>query len=275
MMGDACFAGTNLCFSIFGRKILPVFAENGKKYHCMEGTGNMAELILVIDDDKELGELLCEYMEPEGFDVEVAHNGADGLELVDKNSYCIIILDIMLPGGQNGFDILQRIRRKYKIPVIMLTARGEEVDRIIGLEMGADDYLPKPFNPRELIARIRAVLRRVQAEEEESSSTVYRAGDLLLDTVMREVKKSGQPVKLTGVEYSLLEVFLRNSGSVLSRDTLVSEVLDRPLLPYDRSLDVHICNLRRKLDLENDETTSIKAIRGSGYIFISSSMSQE
>lgn len=235
--------------------------------------------ILVIDDDRELCELLSEYLRPEGFEVESAHTGEDGLEMVWNSTFRIIVLDIMLPGGRNGFDILQRIRAKSEIPVIMLTARGEEVDRIVGLEMGADDYLPKPFNPRELIARIRAVLRRSRymRTDGNTAGTVrkYRIGDVELDWNSRMVFRAGETIKLTGVEFHILEILLRNYGQVVSRDDLASEVLNRKLSATDRSIDVHVSNLRRKLGPEQGGADRIKAIRGTGYIYTCSFSSEE
>ncbi|MCE5250991.1 response regulator transcription factor [bacterium] len=237
------------------------------------------ENILVIDDDRELCELLNEYLTPEGFEVEAAYNGETGIEKVLHKQYCIVVLDIMLPGGQNGFDVLQRIRTRTGIPVIMLTARGDDVDRIVGLEMGADDYLAKPFNPRELLARIRAILRRSRTMQEEMTQNhrtkKYRYGDLELDSGARIVLKANKVLKLTNVEFQLLENLMRHSGNVVSRDDLANDVLDRPLSPYDRSIDVHVCKLRKKLGAEPNGSERIKAIRGTGYIFVSSSSSEE
>jgi two-component system response regulator CpxR len=229
------------------------------------------ERILVIDDDRELCELLAEYLKPEGFEVEAAHTGEDGLAMVWGGQFRIVVLDIMLPGGRNGFDILQQIRARSEIPVIMLTARGEDVDRIVGLEMGADDYLPKPFNPRELIARIRAVLRRSRYSRPDGGAAggirKYRIGDVELDLNSRTVLRGGETVRLTGVEFQVLEVLLRNYGQVVSRDDLANEVLNRSLSAVDRSIDVHVSNLRRKLGPEPGGAERIKAIRGTGYIY--------
>ena len=230
--------------------------------------------ILVIDDDRELCELLTEYLGPEGFNVETAHNGELGIEKVLSNDYNVIVLDIMLPGGFNGFDVLQRIRAKSSVPVIMLTARGDDVDRIVGLEMGADDYIPKPFNPRELLARIHAVLRRTRFTEQGITSNYkgerYTFGDLELDAGTRIVQKDKKQINLTSVEFNLLEVLMRNCGRVVSRDELSQEVLYRPLSPFDRSIDVHVSRLRKKLGVEHDGIERIKSIRGSGYVFVCS-----
>ena len=227
--------------------------------------------ILVIDDDRELCKLLAEYLKPEGFEVEEAYNGDSGIDMLLGKKFYLVILDIMLPGGQNGFDILKRLRNLTVIPVIMLTARGDEVDRIVGLEMGADDYIPKPFNPRELLARIHAVLRRSTRSgyggtgKEESKLTV---GDIELDYKSRSVYKSSKPVRLTGVELDFLEILLRNCGEVVSREDLSNKILERPLLPYDRSVDVHVSNIRKKLGAANDGSERIRSIRGTGYVYL-------
>jgi two-component system response regulator CpxR len=171
----------------------------------------------------------------------------------------------MLP-GMNGFDVLRKIRDTSKLPVVLLTARGEDVDRIVGLEIGADDYLPKPFNPRELVARIRAVLRRTRARGEASVPDVIRVGDIELDPATRTVTHRGKPVELTSVEFSLLQVLLREAGRVVTREALVDEVLGRKFSPFDRSIDMHVSKIRRKLE-DSDGEEHIKTIRGSGYIF--------
>jgi DNA-binding response OmpR family regulator len=233
------------------------------------------ENILVIDDDMELCELLAEYLSPEGFTVDSAHNGETGLEMALNGKHSIVVLDIMLPGGNNGFDILQLIRSKTNIPVIMLTARGNDIDRIIGLEMGADDYIPKPFNPRELLARIRAVLRRSKYMLQEISAgsipKKYKIGDIELDLSARQVVRANEPVKLTNVEFNILAALMSNFGEVVSRENLSNDVLERPLLPYDRSIDVHVSNLRKKLGPENGCQERIKSIRNAGYIYVTSS----
>lgn len=236
---------------------------------------NTTDSILVIDDDRELCELLTEYFRPEGFEIVSAYNGASGLELALAKKFSIIILDIMLPGGMNGFDVLQTLRAKTSIPVIMLTARGDDVDRIVGLEMGADDYLPKPFNTRELLARIHAILRRSRVVQQGNLGTAakkYQFADLELDTGARVVTRSGETVKLTNVEFHLLEVLMRNCGKVVSRDDLANEVLYRELSPFDRSVDVHVSKLRKKIGNEAGGGERIKAIRGTGYVFVCSSL---
>jgi two-component system response regulator CpxR len=177
----------------------------------------------------------------------------------------MIVLDVMLP-GMNGFDVLRKIRDTSRIPVVLLTARGEDVDRIVGLEIGADDYLPKPFNPRELVARIRAVLRRSRGQGDAAVPDVLRVGDVELDPATRTVLHHGKPVDLTSVEFSLLQVLLREAGRVVTREALVDEVLGRRFSPFDRSIDMHVSKIRRKLG-DSDAEDYIKTIRGAGYIF--------
>lgn len=226
--------------------------------------------ILVIDDDVELCELLTDYLVPEGFDVETVNNSNKGIERALSGDHDFVVLDIMLP-GLNGFEVLRTIRKTSNIPVLMLTARGEDVDRIVGLEMGADDYLPKPFNPRELIARIRAIRRRsgTGKKEEEQTAPPERitVGDLDLNTGTRTVRKTGKNVDLTAVEFDLLDMLLRSAGKVMPRKNLVSKVLGRGLDPFDRSIDVHISSLRKKLGHKVKGMERIKTIRGIGYLY--------
>jgi two-component system response regulator CpxR len=227
-------------------------------------------LILVIDDDVELCELLVTYLGQEGFRVETSNEAAKGIELALSGSYSLVVLDVMLP-VMSGLDVLRRIREKSKVPVLMLTARGEEVDRIVGLELGADDYLPKPFNPRELVARIRAVQRRASssftAGQSAGTERLLVVGDVELDPGTRVVRRGGEPVNLTSLEFSLLEFLLRRSGQIVSRDELALAVLDRTLSAYDRSIDVHMSSLRRKLGHRTGETERIRTIRGVGYLY--------
>ncbi len=225
------------------------------------------ERLLVIDDDVGLCELVQEYLGPEGYEVEAAHNGERGINRALANDHALIILDVMLP-GMNGFDVLRRIRSKSRIPVLMLTARGDDIDRIVGLEIGADDYLSKPFNPRELVARIRAILRRTQPGEETSGlPETLSVGDLELDTGTRTVLRAGERIELTVVEYDLLEKLLRVAGQIARREDLVKEVLGRELSPFDRSIDMHVSNLRKKLGHQLNGFERIKTIRGVGYIY--------
>ncbi len=234
-------------------------------FNCIEQT---MERVLVIDDDVGLCELVGEYLEPEGYDVEAIHNGERGIDRALSDEHALVVLDVMLP-GTNGFDVLRRIREKSRIPVLMLTARGDDVDRIVGLEIGADDYLPKPFNPRELVARIRAVLRRTQPIETATTAAreTLSVGDIEMDSNTRNVRRSGEVVDLTGVEYDLLEIFLRYAGQIVKREDLVKEVLGRELSPFDRSIDMHVSNLRKKLGHQINDLERIKTIRGVGYIY--------
>jgi len=221
------------------------------------------ERILVVDDDVELCSLVSEYLRPEGFQVDAVHDGKAGLAMATSGDYLLAVLDVMLP-GMNGFDVLRRIRNTSRVPVLLLTARGEDVDRIVGLEIGADDYLPKPFNPRELVARIRAILRRTRGKGDPSVPDIIRVGDVELDPATRTVNHRGKPVELTSVEFSLLNVLLREAGRVVTREALVDEVLGRKFSPFDRSIDMHVSKVRKKLD---DSEDHIKTIRGAGYIF--------
>jgi DNA-binding response OmpR family regulator len=221
--------------------------------------------ILVIDDDVELCSLVSEYLRPEGFQVESAHDGNSGLTRALSAEHTLIVLDVMLP-RLNGFDVLRKLRDSSRIPVLLLTARGEDVDRIVGLEIGADDYLPKPFNPRELVARIRAILRRTRGKGETPVPEVIRVGDVELDPATRSVQHRGKAVELTSVEFGLLQVLLREAGRVVTREALVDEVLGRKFSPFDRSIDMHVSKVRKKLGDSGSEDY-IKTIRGAGYIF--------
>jgi DNA-binding response OmpR family regulator len=218
--------------------------------------------LLIVDDDVELCALLIERLAEDGFDLSAVHNGIDGLELASHGSYSLVILDVMLP-RMGGIDVLKHLRARSSVPVLMLTARGEDIDRIIGLEVGADDYLPKPFNPRELVARIKAILRRM--EERRTDLEKFTAGDILIDTALREAYVADRSLQLTTIEFALLEVLVRNPGRALSREYLTDIALGRRLGAFDRTIDVHISNLRRKLD-ERRGIQRIKTIRGSGYL---------
>ena len=219
--------------------------------------------ILLIDDDAELCSLLGEFLQREGFTVDCEHEGYRGLEKARGAGVDLVVLDIMLP-GIDGFEILRRLRVGNKVPVMMLTARGEDVDRIVGLELGADDYLPKPFNPRELAARIRAILRRYEPRPAAASSGRLEVNGVTLDPGTREVFAGGVRVELTTFEFDILEMLMRSAGRVLSRDALMENFYNRKATPFDRSIDMHISHLRKKL--ENGES-AIKTIRGVGYQF--------
>ena len=226
--------------------------------------------ILVVDDDKELCELLTDYLVPEGFEVEAVHDSDKGIERALSGAHDFVVLDVMLP-GVSGFEVLRTLRKSSAIPVLMLTARGEDVDRIVGLEMGADDYLPKPFNPRELVARIRAIQRRGETKKEikaeASGVEQVSVGDVELDAGTRMVRKSGRAVELTAAEFDLLDMLLRSAGHVVPRKELVSKVLGRGLDPFDRSIDVHISSLRKKLGHKVKGMERIRTIRGIGYLY--------
>lgn len=221
--------------------------------------------LLLLDDDRELCGLLADYLQQEGFEILTAHDGNTGLAAaLNSPSLDLILLDVMLP-GKNGFDVLRELRSQSRIPVLMLTAKGDEVDRIVGLEMGADDYLPKPFNPRELLARIRAVLRRGDPLSVPPPERLI-SDDIELDPTRRTVRAAGNDVELTSVEFKLLEALMRSPGKVVSRDTLAKAALDRILSPFERSLDVHMSNLRRKLGPGPDDTPRIRTLRSEGYL---------
>jgi len=223
--------------------------------------------VLLIDDDAELGKLLEEYLQSEQLHLEAAHDGPSGLEKALSNQYAAVILDVMLP-GMSGLDVLKQLRQKSGVPVLMLTARGSELDRILGLELGADDYLPKPFNPRELVARLRAVLRRTSAAASGGAAHPIHVADVELHPESRSVACAGRPVSLTGAEFDLLNTFLRSPGKIISREDLTQAALGRPMSPMDRSIDVHVSNLRRKMGPYEGDQERIKAIRGSGYVYL-------
>lgn len=232
----------------------------------------MLNRILLVEDDPDLGELVAEYLQGEGWEVDLVGSGEEALSRV-SDDYAVMVLDVMLP-GISGFETLRRVRAQpatAKMSVVMLTARGDEVDRVLGLEMGADDYLPKPFSSRELAARLRAILRRQPGEAEEpatpaSDPDVLKIADLELDTRAHNVRLGGVPLELTVIEFRLLELLLRNAGTVVSRDQIANDVLGRDLLIYDRSVDTHMSNLRRKLT-SNGREDPIVTLRGTGYLF--------
>ncbi len=234
-----------------------------------------ATRILIVDDDVELCELVEQYLNSQGFQIDAVHDGSSGVERALSGIYSLVILDVMLPGIR-GFEVLRQIRAKSAVPVIMLTAHGEDVDRIVGLELGADDYLPKPYNPRELAARIHAVLRRTAAgpNREPFTPVTILLDDIRLDTRTRTARHNTRDVELTAAEFELLALFFKSPGRVLSRDDLVKTALGRDLEPSDRSLDVHISNLRKKLGACPDGTERIRAIRNVGYVYVVSEAPQ-
>ncbi len=220
--------------------------------------------MLLVDDDRELCQMLTEYLEGEHFHVKSVHDGGDALRELQVAEFEILILDVMLP-SVGGFDVLRKLGAAYVTPILMLTARGDDVDRIVGLELGADDYLSKPFNPRELVARLRAILRRASIRGARGGADELNVGPIVLNTGMHQVRVAGLPVALTGAEFRVLELLMRAAGQVISREAMTEQALGRKLVPYDRSIDTHISNLRRKLDLEIGRQPEIKNVRGSGY----------
>jgi two-component system response regulator CpxR len=222
--------------------------------------------ILIIDDDEELTDLVSEYLSAEDFETRAVHSGNEGLSAARTGNYDLAVLDVMLP-GMNGFEVLKELRRSSDLPVLMLTARGDDDDRIVGLEIGADDYLPKPFNPRELLARMRAILRRVEGSVHEGLPERIVVDDVELISAARSVAVGGKPITLTSLEFDLLAALLNDAGKTVRKEDLSEKVLERKLSPYDRSLDMHISNLRKKLGLRADGTERIKTIRSAGYIY--------
>jgi two-component system response regulator CpxR len=235
-----------------------------------KSVSSQTQRILVIDDDVELCQLLTNYLAHEGFKTTAVHNGSEGLTQALSGEFALIILDLMLP-GMDGTEVLSRIRLRSGLPVIMLSARGEDTDRIQGLEGGADDYVPKPFNPRELSARIHSVLRRLSAAQNPvGGPTPGRVliGDVELDSGSRSVRRENQIVDVTSVEFDLLESFFKAPGRVIAREELTRVVLGRELGALDRSIDVHVSNLRRKLGPTPDGRERIKAVRSVGYLYV-------
>jgi two-component system response regulator CpxR len=221
------------------------------------------ESILLIDDDVELCSMLQDYLGRHGYSVGAVHNGEKGLERVLAGDFSIILLDVMLP-GPDGFEVLRRLRAFSSISVLLLTARGEDIDRIVGLEIGADDYLPKPFNPRELLARIRAILRRKPGTSQSARESVPMLG-LELDAAARTARCNGIELNLTDVEFTLLQTLMRSAGDVVDREQLTAAALGRKFHPFDRSLDMHVSRLRHKLDASCHLGDQVKTIRGVGY----------
>jgi DNA-binding response OmpR family regulator len=221
--------------------------------------------ILIIDDDRELCEMLKEFLAPDHLDVSARLNGEDGLQALQEETWDLLILDIMLP-GMNGIDVLKQIRQDTDIPVIMLTARGDDVDRILGLEFGADDYLSKPFNPRELLARIKAIMRRSRSDEKRGKALIV--GSLELDVHSRRVSAGDESIRLTGTEFELLRCLAESPGKVVPKEQLTQQVLGRRHLPYDRSIDTHVSNVRGKLAGAGVDNPSIRSQRGVGYVLL-------
>ena len=224
--------------------------------------------LLLIDDDLELCDLLVEYLSTEGYDVTAVHDGEAGVSAALSGDHQLVLLDVTLP-KLNGFDALKLIRQRSDIPVLMLTARGDDVDRIIGLEFGADDYLPKPYNHRELVARIKAILRRgrpVTIPENESKS--LQIDDINLNLANREATLNDQALELTATEFQVLKALIEKAGELISRDDLTQIALNRHLTLYDRAIDMHVSNVRKKIGARADGSQRIKTVRGAGYFYI-------
>jgi len=234
--------------------------------------------LLVIDDDQKLCRLIGDYLAPHGYDVTAVHNGTEGAERATLESWNAVILDVMLP-GLDGFEVLKRIRAKSKVPVLMLTAMGDEADRIVGLELGADDYLPKTFSTRELLARLRAVTRRAETVEEvldvQSEVRLFRAGDVVVNASSRTAEREGEPLDLTPVEFDLLVSLVRAKGRVRTRERLLEEIRDRNYDVFDRSIDVHVSSLRKKLKDDPKSPRYIRTVRSAGYMFINPAVDTE
>lgn len=225
--------------------------------------------VLLVDDDVELSSMLREYVAQEGFEADAVHDGEAGVAAALSGEYALVVLDVMMP-KVGGIEALGRIRARSNIPVLMLTARGDDVDRIVGLELGADDYVPKPCTPRELVARIRAILRRVPEggmpdAQAVSPGSALLVGQLSIWPSMRRAHWKGVPLELTSTEFNLLEILARHAGRVVSKAELSEQGLGRPLARFDRSIDVHLSSIRHKLGLRPDGRSWIETVRGLGY----------
>lgn len=231
----------------------------------------MAKKVLLVDDDKKLRKLLREYLEGYGFNILTLADGSSVLETIRGKSPDMIILDIMLP-KRNGLDVLKDIRMEFNVPVIMLTAKGDDADRIVGLELGADDYLPKPFNPRELLARIKAVLRRLPGREKGrvNEDIFVRAGGLILNRAKQTLLIKDNEIELSSTEFKLIEILMKHPNRVMSRDQLMDLAHERDFSAFDRSIDVHISKLRAKIEKDPRSPRRIKTVWGTGYMFMDS-----
>lgn len=226
--------------------------------------------ILLVDDDQELCQLLEDFLQLEGFEVDICHDGQCALSKGLNNQYDVIVLDVMMP-KLNGFDTLRELRSSSTTPVLMMTARGDEVDRIVGFEMGADDYLPKPCSPRELVARLKAIIRRVDLEKpasQDANHDCIAVGDLQLNHAAHRVERGGEALELTHTEFSLLQILMQQAGSLVSKEELMRKALNRRLGAFDRSIDMHMSNLRRKLGAYPEGNPRIKTVRGLGYLLL-------
>ncbi len=220
--------------------------------------------VLLVDDDVELTAMLVEYLAQENFAADAVHNGEDGVAAALGGGYSIVVLDVMMP-RLSGIEALRRIRQSSPIPVLMLTARGDNIDRITGLDLGADDYVPKPCTPGELVARLRAILRRTEPQPAAAATVSVQAGPLLLWPGSRTATLAGRPLDLTGTEFNLLEALARRAGQLISKQDLSQRALGRPLSPFDRRIDVHISSIRQKLGTRDDGRSWIQTVRGMGY----------
>lgn len=233
----------------------------------------MGEKVLIVDDDNKLRKLLSEYLEGYGYQIRTLSDGTGVMKIMKEDPPDIVILDVMMP-KKNGLEVLQEIRQESRVPVIMLTAKGEDTDRIVGLEMGADDYLPKPFNPRELLARIKAVIRRIAPDErgeaEKDKSSQIRAGGLVLNKAKQTIVVEGSELELSSTEYKILKALMERANTVLSRDQLMNFARGRDFMAFDRSIDVHISKLRAKVETDPSSPKRIKTIWGTGYMFVDS-----
>lgn len=234
--------------------------------------------LLVVDDDRAMTNLLADFLGSEGFETHFCTRGDEAIQRVAVGRYDIAVLDVMLP-GMGGFEVLRRLRADgTKLPVVMLTARGEVTDRVVGLELGADDYLAKPFDPRELAARLRAVLRRQGGDSSSGSAaqkTLLQIDDVEVDVTARITRREGELLGLTGAEFDILLVFLRHAGQIVPRDTLSREALGRPWTVYDRSIDMHVSNLRKKLGPLPDGRERLQNVRGAGYVYVRMAQSRQ
>lgn len=228
--------------------------------------------LLLIDDDQELADLLTDFLSAEGFEVQCCFDGISGLAQTFEQSYDLILLDVMMP-GLTGFEVLKALGGKYKTPILMLTAKGDEADKVLGLELGADDYLSKPFNHKELLARINAILRRVdiikaQKPTANKSAPILTVNQVMVNPATRVVSCLENDIELTGTEFQILALLVTEHGKIVTKETLSEQVLARKLSPFDRSIDMHVCNIRRKL-IAVCKTDKIRTIRGAGYLFLS------
>lgn len=227
----------------------------------------MAQRILIVDDDERLGEMLMQYLRGRGFEVEHRADATTGLAAIEHGGFDAVVLDVMLPDG-DGFEVCKKVRAHSQVPIIMLTARGEDTDRIVGLELGADDYLPKPFNPRELAARLGAILRRAQtAPASQADGEVLRFGRLEVDLGARQARVNGEPCELTGHQFELLRVLAQRAGRVQSREQLMQAVRGQQLEAFDRSIDVHISRIRAAIEVDPKHPRRIRTVRSAGYLF--------